>query len=551
MNKKIILSILLVFILILSGCSGISFNGFKQGQYKDPATINYFEGTKGLTLEFLDEAPPETVFEGSEFDVQTIIHNEGAYDVINQEQVQVEIVTDSADTQQLETQGLENFYLRDLGYVQLYGKSYFYPEGQQEFFALNRYRARDISTGFERNSIEFYVTMCYPYRTYFSDEICVDTNADKMDVRRQVCSSENKNYGKGQGAPVTITAVETNMVPKGAFIEPQFVIHIKHEGDGIVSLYDSTNRDANTCDDIGTEQVNRMEISAVLGNDSLECFPNPVFFRDGEAKIECKLMGSQVLATAANYFTNLNVELRYLYTQTFDRQISVRRTDSTAFSTEGNFEYGDCAPWDVWMEDTETCISKCEYCASLSDPKNDPDCKVTDTKAFSSGAKDIEPNHGCVYTYAECIDAKDHCIQQNSDFCIPGMYCGEPECSYNSRKNDKPRVYLEAGVPEGKIIWYCQDKENTVDLNSACGCLKESYYAILPNNKKNCNDLNESDYTKVTDGQHNPSTMKTYYTIDMPPTKPEAICLKVEDAQGATMVRKAVFSCLDQEICFK
>lgn len=551
MNKKIILLILLLSILMLSACSKIDFNNLKQKQYRDPATINYFKGTKGLTLNFQNEAPPETVFEGSEFDVQAIIHNEGAYDVINKEKAQVEIVTDSANTIQLKNQGVENSYLKNLKSVQLHGKSYFYPEGEQDFFALNRYRARKIMNGFEKNTIRFYVTMCYPYRTYLSDEVCIDTNTNRMDVRKQVCSSKDKTYAGGQGAPVAVTAVETNMVPKGAFIEPQFIIHIKHEGDGIVSLYDDKNKDANTCDNIGPEQVNKMELSATLGNDNLECFPNPVFLRDGKAKIECRLKGSQVLATAANYYTNLNVELRYLYTQTFDKKINVRRTDSTTFSTEGDFKYGKCAPWDIWDDKTETCISKCEYCANLPNSGDNPNCVVTDTKSFSSGTKEIGKNYACVYTRAECINEKDHCIQQDSDFCVPGMYCGEPECSYNSKKNNKPKVYLEEGVPEGKIIWYCQDKDNTVDLNSACGCLTESYYAILLNDEKNCDDLYDSDYKKVSDGKFNPSTMKTYYTIDMPSTKPKAICLKVKDAQDATTVKKASFSCLDQKICFK
>lgn len=552
MNKKLTLTLLIIIILVLSGCSGMTFNGFKSS-YKDPATVNYFVGTEGLSLEFLDQAPPDTVFEGSEFDVQTIIHNKGAYDVINQENVQVEIVTDSANTIQLVTQGLEDFYLNDLGYVQLHGKSYFYPEGEQDFFALNRYRARDIIGNFERNSINFYVTMCYPYRTYFSDEICIDTNANKMDVRTQVCTSENKDYSKGQGAPVEITAVESNMVPKGAYIEPQFVIHIAHSENGIVSFYNSSNHAQNTCDDIGSEQVNKMELTAILGNNSLECFPNPVFFRDGEAKVECRLQGSRVLATAANYYTNLNIELKYLYTQTFDRKISVRRTDSSAYTGVEGFDYGECAPWDKWDESTEQCMSKCTYCAQIQNA-NDPYCIVSDKDSFSGNQKVIGGHYGCVYTKAECIEAGSKCIQDDSKFCLPGMYCGEPECAYNPKKNDKPSVNLEIGVPEGRIMWYCEDEDNTLDLVNSCGCLTESYYAILPNGKLGCDSPNLN-YTKVTGGKNNPSTMRTYYQLDtdLPAfsVNPEAICLRVIDVQGAETTRKAFFDCLDQDICFK
>jgi hypothetical protein len=340
------------------------------------------------------------------------------------------------------------------------------------------------------------------------------------------------------------------MVPKGAFIEPQLVIFIEHEGDGIVSFYNSSNRDQNTCDDIGSTQVNKMELVATLGNDTLQCFPNPIFFRDGAARIECRLKGSQVLATAANYFTNLNVELKYLYTQTFERTIGVQRTDSAAFTGVESFDYGECPPWDMWVEADQTCISKCSYCAQTGN-QNSVECATTDKSSFSSGNKKIGEYYGCVYTYTECIEAGEHCIQQNSEFCLPGMYCGEPECAYNPKKNSKPTVNLEPGTPEGRIMWYCQDKDNTVDLADSCGCLDTSYYAILPQGVLDCDSTN-LDYRAVVSSKSNPSTIKTYYSIDMDlASKPEGICLKVKDAQGLEVTKKAFFDCVDQDICFK
>lgn len=555
MNKKLLLGLLVITLLVLTSCSaGTTFNGFKQSQYKDPATIDYFTGTDALTLDFLDQAPPDTVFEGSDFDVQAIIQNKGAYDVVNDEDVQIEIVSDSANVLQLQTQGLDNFYLKDTGKIKLHGKSYFYPEGEKNFFALNRYRARDIVGNFEKNKIGFYVTACYPYRTHFSDEVCIDTTTDKLEMRKQVCKSEDHSYSKGQGAPVTITSIETNMIPKGAYIEPQFVINIENKGDGIISFFDSENPTNTVCNAIGTDQVNEMELKVNLGDNDLQCVPNPVFFRDGKAKVECRLAGSQVLATAANYFSNLNVELKYLYTQTFQREISVRRKENSAFVGFDNDKYGNCTPWEHWLEDEEKCISNCEFCSE--EGNNDlAECAVSEKRSsFSSLTKSIGKNYGCVYNREECVSAGDNCLQENNNFCMPGTYCGEPECSYDPKKNHKPQVNLEKGVPDGRIIFYCQDQDNTLDLVNACGCDKTAYYMILPQGVNDCNKYDISQYTQITNSQFNPSTARMYYTIDsndiQSNPKPEAICLMVEDASGVKVVKKAFFDCADQEICF-
>ena len=74
-NKKIGVMVLIVFLLVIVGCTSGS-------RGKSPITdVDVRTGTDGLTMVFTKNAPPQSVFEESEFPIALILRNPGAFDI--------------------------------------------------------------------------------------------------------------------------------------------------------------------------------------------------------------------------------------------------------------------------------------------------------------------------------------------------------------------------------------------------------------------------------------------------------------------------------------
>ena len=71
--SKAILSFLMLIMLFLTACGGF---------VPQPQDINYFEGTKGIEIEFLENGPPRELYENATFNVNLMLENKGAYDVV-------------------------------------------------------------------------------------------------------------------------------------------------------------------------------------------------------------------------------------------------------------------------------------------------------------------------------------------------------------------------------------------------------------------------------------------------------------------------------------
>jgi len=548
-------------VIFLTSCT--TTNPFRNN-YQAPAAVDYFVGTKAIELEFAPQAPPNNVYERARFDVQAIIQNKGAYDIINNEAVKIEIISDSASLEDITPQ--EDSYLKNKGFLQLRGKSYSYPEGERDIFPIARYKAKKIIGDFENNGQEFFVSLCYPYRTYFSDEVCIDTSSGKLDVRKQVCKSKDRSYSRGQGAPIAITAVESQMVPRGAYIEPRFKIHISQKGSGMIYYYNEQDPGSTTCENIDKIMVNKIALKASLGGQELHCEPNPVFFKNGEAEISCSLDNSDILLTAMNYFTNLNVELKYLYQDNFKKKISIKRTDNELFDGLDTSNYSDCAPWE--KEQDGACISRCEYESSKQgsskilyqdgSPRLILGTEQSDNAEWEEEGELVgEDNHKqtfkCIYSYEECIKNKLHC-DISKDLCPPGSYCGEPRCVYKKTANHAPRVGIEEGLTGNRILFYCIDSDNNNLLGNICGCKNTAEYVLLNKTSTSCKNENLN-YQEVTKIGFSPGLLKTYYGLNMSEIDKEAnkaVCLRVTDERGKSQTRKAYFNCNNNEnICFR
>ncbi|MCF7798681.1 hypothetical protein K9M74_02150 [Candidatus Woesearchaeota archaeon] len=564
---KRLLLLLLVLILFLASCtSGPVFD--RRSSFTQ---VDYFTGKEGLSISFLEQAPPDKVFEGAPLDVQLLVENKGSFDITDDYMASFHLTFDTLEMLR-QTTSAQDSIKPVTTQLQIHGKSTAYPEGElyylfsednEQYYdryggSVVTFNAKPIVANFEKNQATFYATACYPYKTFFSDDVCIDTDPQNVDVRQKVCEAEDKSYSKGQGAPVAITAIETNMVPRGTYVLPQFVVHIEHYGDGIVSDFIIDTNGA--CKEITSTAVNTFKIDARLGNDSLACYPEVVRFRDGEAETVCKLETNSIDLVSTNYLSSLVIELSYLYTETISKDLIVERIRPLNLFEETEFTEDFCHSWEVFIPGVDRnkgkCISKCEAYAmqqntqpfrdvALNDDLNNPQANTW--PILQQGVSNQElasawDTLNCVYgDESLCRQNPSTCILAN-DFCQPGTFCGWPTCF---ERNNKPRVE-EITATDSFISWSCRDADDTITLDpqQTCGCDTIAYWTFvekrilqtLVNGEiPGCEDIPDFKYAEnEVEGSYDSNYKAMDFQIATPSYNSDetTICLKVVDKQG-------------------
>lgn len=540
MRKLFLVILLFASLLILSSCSG----GFHPGYHAADVVKEYHLGTEGIQLSFLDQSPPQLVYEGSGFDVQVALKNKGAFDVVYPYSVDLELVFDSVDIDE-ETTSVPNWKNNYIDwqneFIQLAGRSYYNPEGEEQYYSLEHFKAKPLQGNFEQNTVDFYATICYPYETHFSDDVCVDTETSERSLRKQVCRAKDMSYSKGQGAPVAVTGVKTDMIPRGVYVVPHFLITIEQEGKGFVSDETLVEYSGGTlgCGEINSSNVNKLQMIAWLGNDTLDCSPDPVFFKDGKAEIECILPDNKYLLSTTNFMTSLSVALSYSYTETFQDTVTIKRSTVSGMEPIDVHSENDCYPWEHFDATSKKCITRCDYCANGG---TGPDCTLTEK--VGSSQKEFTTSHSCSYLdKTSCLEAGEYCILEKG-FCPTGTYCGVPQCIFRPSSDAAPQVRVEQGLLNKGLTWWCVDPDDQIDLQRTCGCQDESSYVFSKDKSPNCKKL--VGYTNVT-GTYVTFSKQTEFTIApeiINTLSPDinSVCLKVEDTQGSTTYYPLTFT---------
>ncbi len=572
--KKLFL-LLLVLTLLLASCTSFGPAFRRNSGF---TSVDYFTGTQGLEISFLEQAPPESVYEGSPLDVQVLVKNKGAFDIVDNYTATFYVTFDSLEMLK-QTGNFQTSEEPEFAQLEIHGKSPAYPQGETRYLFSEdnplykpsssrpslSFNAKPIVANFEKNSATFYVTACYPYKTFFSDEVCIDTDPQHIDPRKKVCRAEDKKYPRGQGAPVAITAVETNMVPKGTYVLPQFVIHIAQEGDGIVSDFTVMNRQ---CGPLTKDTVNTLHIESRLGNDRLSCYPKIIHLKEGKAEAVCKLETNSISLSSSNYPASLHVDLSYQYTQTISKDIIVKRTRPLNLQEEKPLDATYCHPWEEFVaggKDGGQCVSKCKYYADQHDTSVFEAIATKDEKnnllaykwpILQQGASPAEretawQSLNCVYgDEGECRKNPSTCVIA-SDLCQPGSFCGWPVCF---ERNQQPQVE-SASITDSFLSWSCRDGDDNpaYDPQQTCGCDNKSYWTLVEkrtwltlvgkNKAPTCKNLPDFKYAEhEVEGTYNPMwrTMEFRTTPPLYDYNETAICVKVVDKQGNAAYQRVV-----------
>ncbi len=320
MNKKIIFVFIAVS-LFLIGCNG-------KPSDRPITDIDVRKGVDGLTMEFVQNAPPDRVFEEGILPIAIELGNKGASNieedkgilVFGFEKAYVDFVEDSEKC------------LREVCKFDIEGKSVYSPVGDEEFVTTNA-RAKKIGVQSETHRSTILATACYPYKTIFGSSVCIDPDVYGMIKGQKACSAQELVF-KSQGAPVAVTKIESRMLPQsGDKVKPHFIIYIENKGNGEVISFDKVE-DACSSKGLDYTDFNTLKINATLSGIALECSGEAidgepdstlVRLRDKEDMVRCTYEASGGIDARDAYTAALEIEMDYGYTFTISKDIIIEK----------------------------------------------------------------------------------------------------------------------------------------------------------------------------------------------------------------------------------
>lgn len=330
MKLRINIILLIIVLIIISGCQGLGQNN----QEKKSNFVDFRKGLDGIVMEFLNKAPPENVFENSNFPIIINLKNLGAENIENG----------------FLTLGLEKDYLgiidwddqddtltkysNEMAIFKIEGKSQVTPKGNEELISINA-KSKKIEAQSETHDSLILATACYKYKTSYGGNICVDTDIFDLRPSQKVCEVQDIILVEGQGAPVAITKIEIQMLPDDSStkIKPQFLIHIENLGKGEVIHRDRHEKVCSRFDNIDEsyEDFNIVFVNAFLSVDELDCSLNEPG-NEGKVKLKnkkgiarCVLSENPIDRNEETYVSPLSIELDYGYTQTVSTQVTIEK----------------------------------------------------------------------------------------------------------------------------------------------------------------------------------------------------------------------------------
>lgn len=350
-NKKTLLFLACIFLI---GCNASTTSNTNQAVT--------FTGTDGLVSEFSTNAPAKTVFEKSNFPILIKIRNAGAYS----------IPSDPADRRALISIGREKDYVPKISIEDnsrvaknsgpsdneliffVDGRSQINPNGDELIASLTA-QTSNLDSQSERRISTLTASICYPYKTTLSTTICIDPDIEGLRPGKKACKVSDQPFNSGQGAPIAITKIETQMLPEldRQSIKPQFLIYVENKGNGnpvnIIGFREACGKDFDT----NTPIQNRWNVASLKaftpnpnGNGVLQliCCPNQLGYcpdkqgditdvnqlagfirlRDNKDFVRCTFQNG-IPKNYDAYTSPLSIEIDYGYMQTISANFIIQK----------------------------------------------------------------------------------------------------------------------------------------------------------------------------------------------------------------------------------
>jgi hypothetical protein len=331
MNKKMIFVFIVAGLLIVAGCEGGRLFGKGSKDTKPLTDADVRKGVQGLTMDFVQNAPPERIFENTAFPIVVNLKNMGAFDIGDNENT-----PDITERGGVLVFGFEKAYVgvatpndKSKQEFDVKGRSIYNPDGDEEFRELNA-KTKEIGAQSETQPSTIFATACYPYQTILGASVCVDTDVYDIGKGKKACAVKDLVFAEGQGAPVAITKIETRMFPDGDKVKPHFIIYIENKGNGEVIKLNKVDT-ACSSGALDYEDFNAIDLVVSLSDKNLNCNvgeeaseSTEIRLRGKEDMVRCTLNEGVDIGRDA-YITPLKIELNYGYTFTISKGIIIEK----------------------------------------------------------------------------------------------------------------------------------------------------------------------------------------------------------------------------------
>ena len=197
LNKKIIIILGVIFLLILSGCtsskSKANQNGFELSSFNG--------GDKAVDFSFEPNSPPTTVRDQGlqPFSVRLLIENNGEFNIPENSAY---IKLDGFNNADLGLK-INSKPLLALKGVRKQGSNVIDGGKQQVVFSNLKYVNSVVSGSIP---IKIYANICYPYQTKAMALVCINGNTiPAIDKKAQICDLSGDKKIANSGAPIKVT----------------------------------------------------------------------------------------------------------------------------------------------------------------------------------------------------------------------------------------------------------------------------------------------------------------------------------------------------------
>ncbi|MCF7861400.1 hypothetical protein K9M79_04055 [Candidatus Woesearchaeota archaeon] len=299
-------TIFIIAIITLAGCVNI--------QKPTTSDANYFKGNKGIVLNFLPNMPPDTIYatksgsdliESDAFKVQIEVRNKGTYPIDGSGNIKV--CASGFDTNLVDGLSLGTVTFPDAVSMQN-------PNGGIEVIDAGDVTFRIPKTT-DSYSTNIQLTTHYDYKTYYSGDICVDP--DPTTSEGDTCKPSAYKSATGQGAPLSVTGIETTPAAGNAIIK----LTVENKGNGRIT--NKLPSDCSTQLDFNDYDMVKLESLSIGTNSDVSehCTPKEIRLSQGKGSVYCSipLEGSQT----TSFRTILNAVFSYNYKQSISKSVKV------------------------------------------------------------------------------------------------------------------------------------------------------------------------------------------------------------------------------------
>jgi hypothetical protein len=304
--QKLALFLLLVFCISIIGC-----NGFVSGD-DGRRDQDFKTGSGSLTFSFMQNAPPQKIFQNQRADVIIKLQNEGASDIR------------SGVLLLLVDKGVFELKEGNVKYYDLRKKSTSFPQGEMKLVSFEGF-ALPLTVESQVRETTILAQSCYEYQTEVLQTVCIDFDPYNMypNSNKDVCQAKTVSPG-ATGGPVKVTSIEPRYSVRDDVVQPNFVITVSKITERAQSIF-ASGRSNLFCSSakFNPEDVDKVRIYVELSDVQLACDRDEFTLYQNQAQITCSGFGQQ--SFTGTYEAPIYIRLDYGVSETITQKVSIVR----------------------------------------------------------------------------------------------------------------------------------------------------------------------------------------------------------------------------------